>query len=389
MDFKLSEEQIAFQKSVEKFAINEIEPLTTEAERESRFSFEAWKKIADFGMMGLPFPEKYGGSEAGVLTTCLGMEAMGRAGVDAGSTMAWGAHTILCGAPIWLLGNEEQREKYLPKMISGEWIGGMGLTEPEAGSDAASMKTTAVKKGDKYIMNGSKMFITNGPIGHHFVVMAVTDKDAGHFGMSAFIVDADFPGFSVSKELDKMGNRASVTSELIFEDCEIPEENLLGQPGMGFIGVGKTILEWERSCLIAAGVGSLQYSLNKCLQYSKERKQFGTPIAHFQAMKHKLADMRVTVSATRLLLYRVAWMKDNNIPAMMEASMNKLMCSELGMKLAEEAVQLHGGYGYMKEYTCERMFRDAKLGTIGAGTSEVQRMIIAKLLLNLKRGGKK
>jgi len=237
-------------------------------------------------------------------------------------------------------------------------------------------------------MNGSKMFITNGPIGHHFVVMAVTDKDAGHFGMSAFIVEADFPGFSVSKELDKMGNRASVTSELIFEDCEIPEENLLGQPGMGFIGVGKTILEWERSCLIAAGVGHLQYTLNDCLQYSKERKQFGKPIAHFQAIKHKLADMRVTVSATKLLLYRVAWMKDNNLPAMLEASMNKLMCSELGMRVCEEAVQIHGGYGYMKEYACERGFRDAKLGTIGAGTSEVQRMIIAKMLLNLKKGGK-
>lgn len=389
MDFKLSEEQIAFQKSVEKFARNEIAPLTTEAERESRFSFEAWKKMADFGMMGLPFPEKYGGSEAGVLTTCLGMEAMGRAGVDAGSTMAWGASTILCGVPIWLLGNEEQREQYLPKMITGEWIGGMGLTEPNAGSDAAGMQTTAVKKGDKYIMNGSKMFITNGPIGHHFVVMAVTDKDAGHFGMSAFIVDADFPGFSVSKELDKMGNRASVTSELIFEDCEIPEKNLLGQPGMGFIGVGKTILEWERSCLIAAGVGGLQFLLNDNVQYSKERHQFGKPIAHFQAMKHKLADMRVAVSATRLLLYRVAWMKDNNQSAMMEASMNKLMCSEMGMRVCEESVQLHGGYGYMKEYACERAFRDAKLGTIGAGTSEVQRMIIAKMLLNLKKGGKK
>ncbi len=389
MDFQLTEEQIAFRKSVEKFARKEIEPLTTEAERNSEFSFEAWKKMADFGMMGLPFPEQYGGSEAGVLTTCLGMEALGRAGVDAGTTMAWGASQILCGIPIWLLGTDEQKEKYLPKMITGEWIGCMGLTEPGAGSDAASMKTTAVKKGDKYIMNGSKMFITNAPIAHHCVVMAVTDKEAGHFGISAFIVETDFPGFSTGKDLDKMGNRASVTSELIFEDCEIPEENLLGQLGFGFIGVGKTILEWERSCLIAAGVGGMQYAVEICTKYALERHQFGKPIAHFQAIKHKIADMKVWSQAARLLLYRVAWMKDNDQPAMVEACMNKLMCSELGMRLCEEAVQIHGGYGYMKEYPVERGFRDAKLGTIGAGTSEVQRMIISKAIMNLKRGGKK
>jgi len=377
-------------KSVYNFSKKEIEPLTTEAERKGEFSFEAWKKMADFGLMALPFPEKYGGSDAGVLTTLIGMESLARGGADGGTTLAWGAHTILCGVPIWLMGSDAQREKYLTKMITGEWIGGFGLTEPEAGSDAAGMKTTAVKKGDKYILNGSKMFITNGPVGHHFVVIAVTDKNAGHFGMSAFIVEKDFKGFSVGKELDKLGNRSSSTSELIFEDCEVPEENLLGPLGMGFVGVGKTTLEWERSCLLAAGLGGMEYAMDVSLKYAQERKQFGKPIAHFQAMKHKLADMKVSVEASKLILYRVAWLKEQNKNAMLEASHAKLLMSELGMRLAEEAVQIHGGYGYMKEYPVERGFRDCKLGTIGAGTSEVQRMVISKMLLNLKaKGGKK
>lgn len=391
MDFTMTEEQKSFRDTVYKFAANELRGITREAEHKGEFCWEAWKKMGAFGMMALPFPEEYGGHDAGIMTTVLGMEALAHGGCDAGTCLAWGAHTILCGVPIWLVGTEEQKKKYLPKIATGEWVGGFGLTEPEAGSDAAGVKTTAVKKGDKYILNGSKMFITNGPIGKMFIVIAVTNKDAGHFGISAFIVDSDCPGFSVGKELDKMGNRSSTTSELIFEDCEVPAENLLGQEGFGFINVGKSTLEWERSCLLAAGVGGMARTLDVTIQYAKERKQFGKPIAKFQAVQHMLADMKVRIEAARLALYRVGWKKELDQPAMLEASLAKLFISENGLRSADEAVQIHGGYGYMREYEVEAGYRDAKLGTIGAGTSEVQRMIISKMLLNTrkKKGGAK
>jgi butyryl-CoA dehydrogenase len=390
MEFSISEEQKAFVKSVYSFSKNEIAPQMEEYEKKGEFCWPAWRKMAEFGMMGLPFPEEYGGSNAGVLTTCLGMEALARGGASAGTCLAWGAHTILCGVPIWLLGAEEHRKKYLTKLISSEWTGGFGLTEPNAGSDAASVKTNAVKKGDKWILNGTKMFITNGPIGNIFVVIAVTDKSAGHFGISAFLVESTFPGFSVGKELDKMGNRTSTTSELIFEDCEVPKENLLGPEGMGFVTVGKTILEWERSCLLAAGLGGMENTLDESIKYAKERVQFGRPIAQFQAIQEKLANMRIAIEGSRMALYRVASMKDNNVPAMLEACLTKLYMSEVGLKVADDGVQIHGGYGYMREYPVERNYRDAKLGTIGAGTSEVQRSVIGKMILNpkkVKKGG--
>lgn len=390
MDFNITEEQKAFTDAVYKFAKNELYELTKQAERKGEFSFEAWKKMGDYGIMALPFPEQYGGHDAGVMTTLLAMEALAHGGCDAGTCLAWGAHTILCGVPIWQVGNEEQKKKYLPGIASGELIGGFGLTEPEAGSDAAGLKTTAVKKGDKYIVNGSKMFITNGPIGGVFVVTAITNKDAGHFGISAFIIERGFPGFSTGEDLDKLGNRSSTTCELIFEDCEVPAENLLGQEGFGFITVGKTTLEWERSCLLAAGVGGIEFGLDKTVQYAKERKQFGKPIARFQAVQNMLSEMKVSVDAAKMALYRVGWLKEQNLPAMLEASIAKLFISEVGLRASDLAVQVHGGYGYMKEYDVERGYRDSKLGTIGAGTSEVQRMIISKMLLNTKKkkGGK-
>jgi len=389
MDFLLTEEQVAFRKSVFNFAKNEIAPYMEEYELKGEFCWPAWKKMAEFGMMGLPFPEAYGGANAGVLTTCLGMEALAHGRADAGTCLAWGAHTILCGVPIWLLGTEEHKQKYLTKLITSEWVGGFGLTEPGAGSDAAGVKTTAVKKGDKYILNGTKMFITNGPIGKIFVVIAVTDKSAGHLGISAFLVESEFPGFSVGKELNKMGNRTSTTSELIFEDCEVPAANLLGPEGMGFVLVGKTILEYERSCLLAAGLGGMEFALDTSIKYAKERCQFGKPIASFQAIQRKLADMKIGIEGSRQALYRVASMKDSNIPAMLEASTVKLYMSEAGLRVSDHGVQIHGGYGYMKEYPVERHYRDAKLGTIGAGTSEVQRMIISKSILNPKKKGGK
>lgn len=388
MEFRISDEQLAFKKSVYNFARKELEPMMEEYEMKGEFCEPAWKKMAEFGMMALPFPEEYGGHNAGVLTTVLAMEALAQAGTSNGTCLSWGAHTILCGVPIWQLGTEEQKKKYLTKIASAEWTAGFGLTEPGAGSDAAGVQTFAEKKGDKYILNGTKMFITNGPNGNVFMVIAVTDRKAGHFGISAFIVESTFPGFRVGKKLNKMGNLTSPTSELIFEDCEVPAENLLGQEGFGFVTVGKTILEWERSCLMAAGLGSMENNLENCIKYAKERKQFGRPISEFQAMRHKLADMKISIEGARMLLYRVACMKDAGEPAMMQASTLKLKLSELGMRIAEEAVQIHGGYGYMREYPAERHFRDSKLGTIGAGTSEVQRMIISKMLLNMKKGGR-
>lgn len=387
MEFSLTEEQIAFKKAVYEFAKNEIggnQEEILKADENNEFRWNAWKKMADYGLLGLPFPEKYGGQGASVLTTTLAAEAFGKGATDAGLCLSWGAHMVLCGVPIWLLGTEEQRQKYLPRICDGTWIGGFALTEPNAGSDAASVQTTAKKTGDKYILNGTKMFITNGPIGKIFVTIASTDKSAKHFGISAFIVESDFPGFSVSKKLNKMGVRTSPTAELVFDNCEVPQENLIGQEGMGFVQVAQTILEWERSCLLAPGVGGMERMLETCIKYAKERYQFGRPIAEFQAIQHKLADMKVALEACKLLIYQVAWLKDQGIPAMLEASIAKLFVSEVGMRCAEEAVQIHGGYGYMKEYPVERGFRDAKLGTIGGGTSEIQKMIISRLVLNLK-----
>lgn len=381
MDFTIPEEYIHFRNSVYQFAKDRIAPRAEELDLKGEFGWQNWRDMAQMGLLGLPFPEEYGGSNASPLATCLAMEAMAHAGVDSGTTLSWGAHTILCGVPIWLLGTTEQKQKYLPKLASGEWIGGFGLTEPDAGSDAASLKTTAVKHGDRWVLNGSKMFITNGPIGHVFVVFASTDKSQGNKGISAFIVEKDFPGFSVGKELKKMGNRTSPTSELVFDSCEVPEGNLLGPLGRGFLAVGKETLEWERSCMIAPIVGGMEFLLEQCVEYAKNRRQFGQPIASFQAIQHKLADMKVALEASRLLVYRVAWMKERGQSAMLEASIAKLFVTEQMLKVANDAVQIFGGYGYIHEYPVERAYRDAKLGTLGAGTSEVQKMVIISELL--------
>lgn len=389
MDFAISEEQRMFQDSMRKFAQNEVSPRMEEFERAGEFPWPCWKKMAEFGIMGLPFPEEYGGQGADIFTTLLGMEALGEGGCGGGLALAWGAHTVLCGVPIWLIGNEAQKKKYLTKIATAEYIGAFGLTEPNVGSDAASVETTAVKKGDKWIINGAKMFITNGPIADICIVIASTNKAAKHFGISAFIVEKNFPGYAVGRELDKMGVRTSTTSELVFEDCEVPAENMLGQEGFGFVEVGKTILEWERSCLLASGVGGMKKGIEICAKYAKQRVQFGRPIAEFQAIQKKLAEMRVIRESARQIMYKVACMKRENVPAMLEACIAKLFVSEMGLKYADHAVQIHGGYGYMKEYPVEWGYRDAKLGTIGGGTSEIQRRIISQLVLNLKKGGKK
>ncbi len=381
MDFSIPQEYLDFKAAVSGFAKERLAPRAQELDARSEFSWENWRDMAGMGLLGLPFPECYGGSEASPLATCIAMEAVAAAGVDAGTTLAWGAHTILCGVPIWLLGDEAQKQKYLPKLCTGEWVGAFGLTEPGSGSDAAAMKTFAERRGDRWLLNGSKMFITNAPIANLFIVFAATKKGAGNKGISAFIVERDAPGFTVGKDLIKMGNRTSVTAELSFDNCEVPAESLLGPEDMGFLAVGKETLEWERSCMIAPIVGGMEYMLECSTAYARERKQFGRPISEFQAIQHKLADMKVAVEGARLLVYRVAWLKQQGKRAMMEAAIAKLWATEAAIRVAYDAVQVFGGYGYIHDYPAERFYRDARLGTIGAGTSEVQKMVIAHELI--------
>lgn len=380
MEFGFTEEQLMFRETIFKYAKNEIVQFCEEADLKSEFSFEVWKKLGGMGLLGLPFPEEYGGSGADVVTCCLAAEALGHAGIDGGHMLALGAHTYLCADTIFKQGNETQKKKYIPKLASGEWIGCMGLTEPGAGSDAASMQTTAVKKGDKWILNGTKTFITNAPVCDVCVVYATIDKAKKHDGISAFIVEKGFKGFSTGKPFHKMGVRASMTSEVFLEDCEVPEENVLGQIGMGFAYTHET-LSWDRSALLAPFVGGLQLMLELCGQYATDRVQFDKPIKSFQAIQHKLADMKVILEASKLLVYRVAFDKDAGLPLNhMHTSIAKAFVADWGIKAASEAVQIFGGYGFIHEYPVERILRDAKLAQIGGGTSEIQRFIISRLM---------
>jgi hypothetical protein len=378
MDFSFTDEQRAFKDQVVKFSQKELAPFAEEADWKGEFCWPAWKKMGAFGLLGLIYPEEYGGSGADVVTACLAGEAVAQGGAEGGLCLAWGAHTYLCGDTILKHGSEEQKRKYLPQLASGEWVGAFGLTEPGAGSDAASIRTTATRKGDIYLLNGTKMFITNGPIADVLVVIAVTDKEKKGAGISAFILDKNFPGYSVGRELKKMGVKASTTGELIFEDCPVPAENILRKEGDGFL-IALGTVEWDRSTLMAPFLGGLEYALEASVRYAKERVQFGRPIASFQAIQHMLADIKVTIEATRLLIFRVAWLKDRGkLVNPVEAAVAKLFIGELGMKAASDAVQIHGGYGLMHEYPVERIFRDAKLGSIGGGTSEIMRMIISR-----------
>ena len=380
MDFSFTKEQMMFKEQVIRFATKEIVPTVQEYDLKGEFDFQSFRKLGDFGILGLHFPENLGGSDADVVTTVMTGEALGEAGVDGGLTLAYGAHTFLCADTIFSHGTDVQREKYIPKLASGEWIGCMGLTEPGAGSDVASMTTRAEKRGDRYVLNGNKMFITNGPVADVAVVYAKTEKELKHAGVSGFIVEKGTPGFSAGKNIIKMGVRTSHTSELIFEDCQIPAENLIGHEGAGFLMAMQTV-EWDRSALLAPFVGGMTYVFNKCIQYAKERYQFGRPIAQFQAIKHKLADIKIFIEAARSLVYRIAWCKDQGRPLNhLEAAVAKLFIGDWSLGPANDAVTLHGGYGYCHEYDVERAFRDGRLAPIGGGTSEIAKKIISKLI---------
>lgn len=380
MDFSFTEEQMMFKEQVIRFATKEIVPRVQEHELKGEFDFQSFRKLGEFGILGLHFPEELGGSDGDVVTSVLAGEALGEAGVDGGLTLSYGAHTFLCADTIHAHGTDTQRKRYIPRLASGEWIGCMGLTEPGAGSDVASLATRAEKRGDRYILNGNKMFITNGPIADVAVVYAKTGKEAAHAGISAFIVEKGTPGFSSGKDLIKMGVRSSHTSELIFEDCEIPGENLIGQEGAGFLMAMQTV-EWDRSTLLAPFIGGMTYVLKKCARYANHRHQFGRPIGEFQAIKHKLADIKIFIEAAKSLCYRIAWCKDQGRSLNhLEAAVAKLFVGDWSLAPANDAVVLHGGYGYCHEYEVERYFRDSRLAPIGGGTSEIEKRIICKLI---------
>jgi alkylation response protein AidB-like acyl-CoA dehydrogenase len=388
MDFAISREQQALHDQAAAFGRRAVLPSVLVRDRDESWDNEIWKQLGEQGLLGAPFPEEYGGSGLSAFETCLAMEGFGYGSLDGGVALALGASTILAGVPIWKLGTEAQRSRYLPKMCSGEWMGAFCLSEPGSGSDAASMKTSAVKKGDKYILNGTKMWITNGPLAHHFIVTAVTEPEAKAFGISTFIVDRDCPGFAVGQHIDKMGMNTSKTSEIVFTDCEVPEEALLGDINSGFVGTAKLILGWERSTMLSPALGGQRANMEACIRYANEREQFGKPIAKFAAIRQMIADMKVRYEIGRGLIHRVAWQLDQSRdggddPPLVDAALAKLQVSEAAIKTARDAIQVLGGVGYTREFHVERALRDALLITIGGGTSEIQRSIVARSVLEL------
>jgi alkylation response protein AidB-like acyl-CoA dehydrogenase len=381
LDFELSEEQKLLRKTVGDFAEAEIGPHSREWDEKQDFPREVFGKLAELGLMGVAWPAEYGGSGLSTLDWAIVMEELSR--VDAGVALSLAAHHSLASGHIFLAGTEEQKKKFLTPLARGEKVGCWGLTENSAGSDAGGTRTTAVRDGDSWVLNGSKTFITNGRVADTAVVMAVTDRSKAKKGISAFVVERGTKGFRSGKKEDKLGVRSSDTSELVFEDCRIPAENLLGREGHGFVDTLR-ILDRGRIGIAAFSVGIAQASLDASMKYALERKQFGHPIADFQAVQFKIADMATHVQAARLLTWRAASLRDQGKEHKAESSMAKLFAGESAVQIALDAIQIHGGYGYLKEYKVERYLRDAKLGTIGEGTSEVQRLVIARELLGLK-----
>ena len=378
MDFRLSEEQELLRRTVREFAEAEIRPHVMDWDESQHFPMELLPKLAGLGLMGIQFPEEYGGSAMSAVDYCICIEELAR--VCPAIALSVAAHNGLCTAHIGMFGNEEQKQTYLPKLIGGEVLGAWGLTEASAGSDAAAMRTTATRNGDGWVLNGSKQFITHGKIGGVMVAMAVSDRTKGHRGVSAFVLDHGTPGMMAGKKENKLGMRASDTSEVIFQDCRLPASALLGEEGQGFINTLQ-VLDAGRIGIAALSVGLAQGAYEAARNYSKERRQFGQPIAAFQAIQWKLADNATRIEAARLLTYRAAYLKDQGIRMTRESAMAKLYSSEIAVKAADDCVQIHGGYGFVKDYPAEKYFRDVKLLTIGEGTSEIQRLVIARQLL--------
>jgi len=382
VDFSFTEEQQQLRKSVREFAEGEIAPHVMEWDEASHFPMEIMPKLAEMGLLGVIFSEQYGGAGLGYVEYVIAIEELSRVDGSVGIIVA--AHNSLCSNHIYKFGTEAQKQKYLVPLAQGKKIGAWSLTEPEAGSDAGGTRTMARRDGDQYVLNGAKTFTTNGHYADTCVAMAVTDKAKGSHGISAFILEKGMPGFRPGKKENKLGLRASDTSELIFSDCHVPAANLLGTEGEGFTG-SLAILDGGRISIAALGLGMAQGALDAALAYAKQRKQFGKTISEFQAIQFKLADMATEIEAARMLVYHAAWLADQKtVRFSKESSMAKLYAGEVAVKVANECVQIHGGYGFIKDYPAEKYYRDVKLCTIGEGTSEIQKLVIARQLLGKK-----
>ncbi|EMT46044.1 acyl-CoA dehydrogenase [Anoxybacillus flavithermus] len=377
MNFQLSEEHEMIRKMVRDFAKNEVAPTAAERDEEERFDRSIFNKMAELGLTGIPWPEEYGGIGSDYLAYVIAVEELSKVCASTGVTLS--AHISLASWPIYKFGTEQQKQTYLRALATGEKLGAYGLSEPGAGSDVSSMKTRAVRDGDHYVLNGSKVWITNGGEAEIYIVFAVTDPEKKHRGISAFIVEKGTPGFSIGKKEKKLGIRSSPTTELIFEDCRIPKENLLGEEGEGF-KIAMMTLDGGRNGIAAQAVGIAQGALDAAVEYAKGRVQFGKPIAEQQGIAFKLADMATAVEAARLLTYQAAWLESNGLPYGKESAMAKLFAGDTAMKVTVEAVQIFGGYGYTKDYPVERFMRDAKITQIYEGTQEIQRIVISRML---------
>ncbi len=378
MDFSITEEQQAFRESILGFGRDYLDYDMVDHDDQHRFNSDAWKRCAEFGIQGLCVPEEYGGQEADPITIILAMEALGYACRDNGLLFSLNAQMWSAEIPIIRFGNEEQKQRYLPGLVDGSIVGVQGMSEPDAGSDAfGSMATSAVVDGDDYVINGSKTWITNAPIANMFVLFAVTDASKGSFGLSAFLIDRDTPGLTVGAPFKKMGLRTSPMSELVFSDCRVPATSLLGKPGSG-MAIFNHSMDWERGVILASSVGTMQRQLETSVAYAKERKQFGQAIGKFQAVSHRLVDMKVRLEAARLLLYHLGWSMTQRTSNNMESAMVKLFLSEAFVQSSLDTIQTHGGMGYMAEAGIERELRDAIAGRIYSGTSDIQKNLIAR-----------
>jgi len=379
MDFEFTEEHLAIKKGAARFAQKVLNDGMIERDRDSVFSRELWQKCADFGIQGSAFPQKYGGNDADILSTMLLMEGLGYGCRDSGLLFAINGQMWTVQMPILRFGSEAQKDRYLPKLCGGEWIGANGMTEPNSGSDAFSLRTSARLEGDHYVLNGTKTFTSNAPVADIFMIFATVDPRKGFMGVTAFLVERDFPGFHVGKEISKMGLRTAPMAELILEDCRVPVGNRLGKEGNG-AAIFDEAVEWERSCILASLVGGMERQLETCIKYARDRRQFNQPIGKFQSVANKIVDMKVRMETSRLILYKVAWMKQVYGKATMDAAIAKLYLSESWIESCLDAIQIHGGYGYTTEYELERDLRDSVAGTLYSGTSEIQRNIIARYL---------
>jgi alkylation response protein AidB-like acyl-CoA dehydrogenase len=379
MDFAFTPEQLELKDAVAKFARHELNEGLGPREKESSFSREGWDKCAAFGIHGLPFPRRYGGQEADILTTMVAMEGLGLGCKDSGLIFAINAQMWAVMTPLWNFGTEEQQGKYLPGLCSGETIGAHAMSEPGSGSDSSALRTTAVRRGDRWVLNGSKTFVTNAPIADLFVVFATTNPSRGFMGVTGFLVERDTRGFRVGKPIEKMGLKTSPMAELSFDDCEIPGDALLGKEGGG-AAVFASSMEWERGCLLASYIGTMERQIETCVQYARERKQFNKPIGKFQSVANKIVDMKVRMETSRLLLYKVACLKAAGQDAVLDAAVAKLHLSECWVQSCLDAIQIHGGYGFTTEFEIERDLRDSVATRIYSGTSEIQRNIIAARL---------